>query len=88
MTFVEFTAQLEPGVIRAIVEEALSNDASAWSFPTGRPGPSDNVVNMALCSTEHVFLKPNQLYRFYQHPTCKRCAMLAAYSEGKNEQQG
>lgn len=96
MTPVDYTAQLEPGIIRAIVEEALSKDIGpdgpkigAWPFPSDYPGPGEKVVNMALCSTQHVFLKPNQLYRFYQHPTCQQCAKLAAYSEGKiYEQQG
>jgi hypothetical protein len=34
-------------------------------------------VEMALCSTEQVFLKPNQLYRFYVKDGCKACARIA-----------
>lgn len=35
------------------------------------------AVEMALCSTEQVFLKPNQLYRFYVKDGCEACARIA-----------
>lgn len=35
------------------------------------------VVEMALCTAEQVFLKPNQLYRFYVKEGCDKCARLA-----------
>jgi hypothetical protein len=37
----------------------------------------DAAVQMALCSTEQVFLKPNQLYRFYVKDGCPECARIA-----------
>lgn len=38
---------------------------------------SAEPVEMALCSTEQVFLKPNQLYRFYVKEGCAECAHIA-----------
>jgi hypothetical protein len=34
-------------------------------------------IEMALCSTEQVFLKPNQLYRFYVKESCAECSRIA-----------
>lgn len=37
----------------------------------------DDVLEMFLCETERVILKPNQLYRFNVDPNCDRCKYLA-----------
>jgi len=41
------------------------------------PEQAGEPVEMALCSTEQVFLKPNQLYRFYVKEGCAECARVA-----------
>lgn len=35
------------------------------------------VVELALCEVPHLFLRPNQLYRFTVRPGCPKCAKLA-----------
>lgn len=39
---------------------------------------ADVLVEMALCETTRVFLKPNILYRFIVYPNCEACAKTAA----------
>lgn len=43
----------------------------------------DDVLEMGLCETEHVLLKPNRTYRFVVMPDCDRCKELADRSEGR-----
>lgn len=46
----------------------------------GQPDESE-VIEMALCETEHLGLRPNVLYRFSVRPECRRCAEMAAAYE-------
>jgi len=39
---------------------------------------SSHVIELALCEQERLFLRPNALYRFVVHPSCERCAEIAA----------
>ena len=36
-----------------------------------------DVVEMALCETQHLFLRPDQLYVFRVVAGCKECELLA-----------
>lgn len=38
---------------------------------------SDEVIEMGLCEVPHIFLRPNQLYRFVVMPGCKACTDAA-----------
>ena len=40
----------------------------------------ESVTVMGLCEVEHVFLRPNQLYRFVVMPGCDKCKALDVYS--------
>jgi len=42
------------------------------------------VIEMCLCEVEHVFLHPNQKYRFVVLPGCKRGQQLAVLAQGAN----
>lgn len=42
---------------------------------------SQKPLDMALCETERVILKVDQNYRFYEHPGCERCSVLATFSQ-------
>jgi hypothetical protein len=42
-----------------------------------------SVTVMGLCEVEHVFLRPNQLYRFVVMPGCDKCKALDVYSPNK-----
>jgi len=48
-------------------------------------GETDGVVELALCETEMVILKPDQLYRFVVVPGCERCAKLQEMGKGKGD---
>ena len=41
----------------------------------------ENVCEMALCEVEHLFLRPDQLYRFVVMEGCDRCKKLAEVYE-------
>lgn len=43
---------------------------------------SNDVVEVAMCATEWVMLKPDQLYLFFVTPGCKRCEEMARQSQG------
>lgn len=40
-----------------------------------------DICELALCETRHIYLKPNQLYRFVIIPDCKECERLAKEAE-------
>lgn len=44
--------------------------------------PDPNICEMGLCEVGHIFLKPNQLYRFVVIEGCKKCAALAHIALG------
>lgn len=37
------------------------------------------VTEMYLCEVAHLFLRPNQLYRFIVAPDCQKCIDLASH---------
>lgn len=43
--------------------------------------PSRDVIELALCESEKLILKPNQLYFFRIHPDCLRCKELEKANE-------
>lgn len=45
-------------------------------------------VEMYLCETERLFLKPNQLYRFVVHPTCERCDEISKLTDAARPVSG
>jgi len=40
----------------------------------------ESVTVMGLCKVEHVFLRPNQLYRFVVMPGCDKCKVCVMCS--------
>lgn len=42
------------------------------------------IIEMGLCETEQVILKPDQLYKFVEMPNCKRCAELAKFNKNQS----
>lgn len=46
------------------------------------------ITVLFLCEQEHLFLKPNQLYRFEVSPGCKRCKELAEIYESNKVLKG
>ena len=44
----------------------------------------NEVTELALCESEHLILRADQLYRFVAMPGCKRCEELAAVYEKEN----
>jgi hypothetical protein len=48
----------------------------------------EKVIEMALCETQILFLRPNQLYRFVVIPGCAECARLAAIYDKREENHG
>jgi hypothetical protein len=43
------------------------------------------VTKMALCEVPHIFLRTNQLYKFYAVKGCAKCQALDVYRKKKNE---
>lgn len=45
------------------------------------PSPACRVTELALCESEHLVLRANQLYIFRVMPGCERCQQLASLYE-------
>jgi hypothetical protein len=39
------------------------------------------VIELALCESKHLVLRPNTLYKFIVIPTCEECKKLASVYE-------
>ena len=42
----------------------------------------ERVIRMYLCEVQHVFLKPDRLYKFEVDMDCENCKRLALHSKG------
>ena len=45
------------------------------------------VMEIPLCEINHIFLKPNELYRFVVIPGCKACERLAELAKVPGEEK-
>ncbi len=49
--------------------------------------PKDNVTEMYICETKHLFLHVDQLYIFRVHPECDECKALALHTPPSIQQE-
>lgn len=60
--------------------EAMHGEKPTWvmfDFESEALKEQEPVTELMLCEVEHLFLHPNQLYRFIVGKGCKRCQELA-----------
>jgi len=70
------------------LERALSGMPEGESMVARSTVGRQEVIVLALCESERLVLRPDQLYRFTVMPGCARCAELASsYSSQTNREE-
>lgn len=65
------------------LRDAFKN-AAAKVFKNDEKQDDENICVLCLCESQHLYLRPNQLYRFVVCPDCEECKELASHYPVQN----
>ena len=64
------------------IQSAVADMSKHPTYACALSTDNEQPLNMRLCETQHVRLKPDTLYRFTVDPQCQKCKDEAEYSLG------